>query len=130
MRIYPAPHYSMGGLWVDYELQTTIPGLFATGESNFSDHGANRLGASAMMQCLSDGYFVAPHTVTNYLSGLEDHVDIAHPAFEETRARVEERLRRLLSVGGRNGPGYFHRQLGAILLARCGISRNAEGLES
>ena len=130
MRIYPAPHYSMGGLWVDYELQTTIPGLFAIGESNFSDHGANRLGASAMMQCLADGYFVVPHTVTHYLSGLDDHVDEAHPAFEATRSAVEERLQRLLSIGGSHGPGYFHRQLGHVMLDRCGISRNAVGLEA
>jgi succinate dehydrogenase flavoprotein subunit len=130
MRIYPAPHYSMGGLWVDYELQTTIPGLFATGESNFSDHGANRLGASAMMQCLADGYFVVPHTVTNYLSGLDDHVDENHPAFASTRDEVEARLQRLLSVGGDSGPGVFHRRLGEVMLDRCGISRSAAGLES
>src|SRR3954453_18167700 len=130
MRIYPAPHYSMGGLWVDYELQTTIPGLFAIGESNFSDHGANRLGASAMMQCLADGYFVVPHTVTHYLSGLDDHVDEAHPAFEQTRGEVEERLQRLLSIGGSNGPGVFHRRLGNVMLDRCGISRTAAGLQS
>ena len=130
MRIYPAPHYSMGGLWVDYELQTTIPGLFAIGESNFSDHGANRLGASAMMQCLADGYFVVPHTVTHYLSGLHDHVAETHPAFDATRAEVESRLGRLLSVGGDSGPGVFHRRLGNLMLDRCGISRTAAGLES
>jgi succinate dehydrogenase / fumarate reductase flavoprotein subunit len=129
MRIYPAPHYSMGGLWVDYELQTTIPGLFAIGESNFSDHGANRLGASAMMQCLADGYFVAPHTVTHYLGGLGDHVDTGHPAFAETATRVEERLNRLMSVGGSTSPTVFHRELGHVMLDRCGISRTAAGLE-
>ncbi len=129
MRIYPAPHYSMGGLWVDYELQTTIPGLFAIGESNFSDHGANRLGASAMMQCLADGYFVVPHTVTHYLGGLGDHVGTDHPAFAETSARVGERLERLMSVGGSTSPTAFHRELGHVMLDRCGISRTAEGLE-
>ena len=87
MRIYPAPHYSMGGLWVDYTLQTTIPGLFAIGEANFSDHGANRLGASAMMQCLADGYFILPHTVTDYLARQSDpHADKRHPAFAATAA--------------------------------------------
>jgi succinate dehydrogenase / fumarate reductase flavoprotein subunit len=119
----------MGGLWVDYELQTTIPGLFAIGESNFSDHGANRLGASAMMQCLADGYFVVPHTVTHYLGGLGDHVDTNHPAFAETATRVEERLDRLMSVGGSTSPTVFHRELGHVMLDRCGISRTAEGLE-
>ena len=87
MMIYPAPHYSMGGLWVDYELQTTIPGLFAIGEANFSDHGANRLGASAMMQCLADGYFIAPHTVTNWISGVHDHVPTRPPRLRRGRAR-------------------------------------------
>jgi succinate dehydrogenase / fumarate reductase flavoprotein subunit len=128
MRIYPAPHYSMGGLWVDYQLQTTIPGLFAIGEANFSDHGANRLGASAMMQCLADGYFIVPHTVTHHLSGLDDHVDAGHPAFAEARAGVEERMERLLSVGGTTSPVIFHRELGHVMLDHCGISRNADGL--
>jgi succinate dehydrogenase / fumarate reductase flavoprotein subunit len=130
MRIYPAPHYSMGGLWVDYQLQTTIPGLFAIGESNFSDHGANRLGASAMMQCLADGYFIVPHTVTHYFGDLDDHVDQSHPAFGETRSRVEEKLGRLMSVGGSTSPTIFHRELGNVMLDRCGIARNAKGLES
>src|SRR5436190_10295442 len=116
MRIYPAPHYSMGGLWVDYRLQTTIPGLFAIGESNFSDHGANRLGASAMMQCLADGYFVVPHTVTHYLSGLDDHVDERDPAFAATKLDVEERIRRLTSVGGSTGAMHLHRELGHLKL--------------
>jgi succinate dehydrogenase / fumarate reductase, flavoprotein subunit len=129
MRIYPAPHYSMGGLWVDYELQTTIPGMFAIGESNFSDHGANRLGASAMMQCLADGYFVVPHTVTHYLGGLGDHVDADHPEFAATASRVEERLERLMGVGGSTSPTVFHRELGHVMLDRCGISRTAAGLE-
>jgi succinate dehydrogenase / fumarate reductase flavoprotein subunit len=128
MRIYPAPHYSMGGLWVDYELQTTIPGLFAIGESNYSDHGANRLGASAMMQCLADGYFVVPHTVTHYLGGMSDHVDTSHPAFAETRAAVEARLAKLLNTGGSTHALVFHRELGNVMLDRCGITREADGL--
>jgi succinate dehydrogenase flavoprotein subunit len=129
MRIYPAPHYSMGGLWVDYRLQTTIPGLFAIGESNFSDHGANRLGASAMMQCLSDGYFVVPHTVTDYLSGLDDHVDERDPAFSAVKLDVEERIRRLTSTGGKTAAMNFHRELGHLMIDRCGMARTAEGLE-
>jgi succinate dehydrogenase / fumarate reductase flavoprotein subunit len=129
MKIYPAPHYSMGGLWVDYELQTTIPGLFAIGESNFSDHGANRLGASAMMQCLADGYFIVPHTVTHYLSGLEDHLDGENVAFAEARKVVEERLDGLMSVGGTKAATVFHRELGNVMLDRCGIARNAAGLK-
>jgi succinate dehydrogenase flavoprotein subunit len=129
MRIYPAPHYSMGGLWVDYELQTTIPGLFAIGEANFSDHGANRLGASAMMQCLSDGYFVVPHTVTHYLGGLDDHVEESDSAFDAAREAADGKLRQLLSVGGSTAATVFHRELGNVMLDRCGITRNAEGLQ-
>jgi succinate dehydrogenase / fumarate reductase flavoprotein subunit len=120
----------MGGLWVDYELQTTIPGLFAIGESNFSDHGANRLGASAMMQCLADGYFIVPHTVTHYLGNLDDHVDESHPAFAEITHEVEQRLRRLLDVGGDTAATVFHRELGNLMLDSCGMARNAEGLET
>jgi succinate dehydrogenase / fumarate reductase, flavoprotein subunit len=130
MRIYPAPHYSMGGLWVDYTLQTTIAGLFAIGEANFSDHGANRLGASAMMQCLADGYFILPHTVTDYLSGLGDHLPEGDPAFARATETVEERLRRLMSVGGSTPPIAFHRELGNVMLDRCGITRDADGLRS
>ena len=130
MRIYPAPHYSMGGLWVDYGLQTTIPGLFAIGEANFSDHGANRLGASAMMQCLADGYFVLPHTVTDYLARLEQpHADLRHPAFAETGASVLARLRALLAVDGATPTSHFHRELGKLMIDVCGISRSAAGLE-
>ena len=128
MQIYPAPHYSMGGLWVDYSLQTTIPGLFAIGESNFSDHGANRLGASAMMQCLADGYFIAPHAVTDYLGGVAEHPDAAHPAFDEAERAVRERIDRLLGVGGSTPATVFHRELGNLMLDRCGITREAEGL--
>jgi len=130
MRIYPAPHYSMGGLWVDYELQTTIPGLFAIGEANFSDHGANRLGASAMMQCLVDGYFVVPHTVTDYLSGLEDRSDKCDAAFEQIKRECEDRIQSLIDVGGDTAPQVFHRELGHVMLDRCGITREAAGLES
>jgi succinate dehydrogenase / fumarate reductase flavoprotein subunit len=131
MRIYPAPHYAMGGLWVDYDLQTTIPGLFAIGEANFSDHGANRLGASAMMQCLADGYFVLPHTVTDYLARLDEpHADPRHPAFGEVEAEVHERLDRLLGIAGTTPARHFHRQLGKVMLDRCGVSRSAGGLSS
>src|SRR3954451_2392221 len=128
MRIYPAPHYSMGGLWVDYELQTTIPGLFATGESNYSDHGANRLGASAMMQCLADGYFVVPHTVTDYLAEIDDHTDADHPAFDEAESQVRARIDRLMGVGGSTPAGEFHRELGYLMLDKCGITRDGGGL--
>ena len=128
MKIYPAPHYSMGGLWVDYGLQTTIPGLFAIGESNFSDHGANRLGASAMMQCLADGYFIVPHTITDYLAGLDEECDAEHPAYDETAGAAEERLEGLLGVGGSTAPSVFHRRLGHVMLDRCGITRDADGL--
>jgi succinate dehydrogenase flavoprotein subunit len=129
MRIYPAPHYSMGGLWVDYRLETTIPGLFAIGESNFSDHGANRLGASAMMQCLADGYFVAPHTVTDYLAEIDDHTDADHPAFYEAESQVRARIDRLMGVGGSTPAGEFHRELGYLMLDKCGITRDADGLK-
>jgi succinate dehydrogenase / fumarate reductase flavoprotein subunit len=130
MQIYPAPHYSMGGLWVDYELMTTIPGLFAIGESNFSDHGANRLGASAMMQCLADGYFVLPHTVTDYLARLEQpHADPSHPAFAETTDAVEQRLARLLAIDGSTPTSHFHRELGKLMIDTCGVARNGDGLK-
>jgi len=130
MRIYPAPHYAMGGLWVDYTLQTTIPGLFAIGECNFSDHGSNRLGASAMMQCLADGYFVLPHTVTDYLARQEDpHADPTHAAFAETEAEVEKRLERLLSIDGSTPTRHIHHELGKLLIDVCGISREGVKLE-
>ena len=130
MMIYPAPHYSMGGLWVDYTLQTTIPGLFAIGEANFSDHGANRLGASAMMQCLADGYFILPHAVTDYLARLaEPHANPEHPAFAETTTEVTARLDRLLAVDGTTPTSGFHRELGEVMLDACGIARTGPGLE-
>jgi succinate dehydrogenase / fumarate reductase flavoprotein subunit len=129
MKIYPAPHYAMGGLWVDYALQTTVPGLFAIGEANFSDHGANRLGASAMMQCLADGYFVLPHTVTDYLARLkEPHADPTHPGFASTQAAVEDRLARLIKVDGKTPPSHFHRELGKLMLDSCGVARSGPKL--
>ena len=129
MMIYPAPHYAMGGLWVDYELQTTIPGLFAIGEANFSDHGANRLGASALMQTLADGYFVAPHTVTDYLTRSGDPVGTSDSAFDEAQDRVEGHISRLIDVGGSTVAQDFHQQMGMVMLDKCGMSRTAEGLE-
>lgn len=128
MMIYPAPHYAMGGLWVDYELQTTIKGLFAIGEANFSDHGANRLGASAMMQCLADGYFIVPHTVTDHLARQTERIDESHPAFDETLGEVKGNIDRLMSVGGTVAPQALHRELGEVMLDKCGMSRDAEGL--
>jgi succinate dehydrogenase / fumarate reductase flavoprotein subunit len=129
MRIYPAVHYTMGGLWVDYNLMTTVPGLYALGECNFSDHGANRLGASALMQGLADGYFVIPYTVGDYLAGLGfDPVDHNHPAFETTRKEVEEGINKLLSLRGKYSVDDIHRKLGHIMWEYCGMARNEEGL--
>jgi succinate dehydrogenase / fumarate reductase flavoprotein subunit len=130
MRIYPAVHYTMGGLWVDYNLMTTIPGLFCLGEANFSDHGANRLGASALMQGLADGYFVIPYTLGNYLaeSGPAGLKADAAP-FQQTEREVGERVQRLLSIGGKRGPDVFHRELGHVMWNECGMSRTREGLE-
>lgn len=130
MRIYPAPHYTMGGLWVDYNLMTTVEGLYAIGEANFSDHGANRLGASALMQGLADGYFVLPYTIGDYLA---QHMDEGTPdpegeAFRRTEAEVHERISRLLSVEGSRSVDSFHRELGAICWNLCGMSRTREGL--
>ncbi|MEV5766680.1 fumarate reductase/succinate dehydrogenase flavoprotein subunit [Micromonospora sp. NPDC052213] len=129
MRIYPAVHYTMGGLWVDYDLQSTIPGLFVVGEANFSDHGANRLGASALMQGLADGYFVLPNTIANYLAaGPFDKVDASHPAAVQARADVEDRIQRLLAVNGDRTVDSFHRELGQIMWEHCGMERSATGL--
>ncbi len=128
MMIYPAPHYAMGGLWVDYELQTTIEGLFAIGEANFSDHGANRLGASALMQTLADGYFVAPHTVTDYMTRSGDAVGTDDSAFDATQDRVESHIEALVDVGGSTVAQDFHREMGNVMLDKCGMSRTAEGL--
>ncbi|WP_108667831.1 fumarate reductase/succinate dehydrogenase flavoprotein subunit [Euzebya rosea] len=131
MRIFPAPHYTMGGLWVDYELQTTVPGLFAAGEANFSDHGANRLGASALMQGLSDGYFVLPYTIGNYLAPKlgEKVVPTDDPVFKQAEADVGDRIHKYLSVNGTRTVDYFHRELGKIMWDNCGMARNANGLE-
>ncbi|MFV2100772.1 fumarate reductase/succinate dehydrogenase flavoprotein subunit [Micromonospora sp. LOL_024] len=129
MRIYPAVHYTMGGLWVDYDLQSTIPGLFVIGEANFSDHGANRLGASALMQGLADGYFVLPNTVADYLSaGPFEKVDGSHPAAVEARREVEDRIQRLLAIDGDRTVDSFHRELGQIMWEHCGMERSEAGL--
>jgi succinate dehydrogenase / fumarate reductase flavoprotein subunit len=131
MRIYPASHYTMGGLWVDYELMTTIPGLYAAGEANFSDHGANRLGASALMQGLADGYFVLPYTISNYLADWLNK-PIPGPDHEEFRraeGEARDRFKRYVSIGGTRSPDYFHRELGKIIWDYCGMERTQQGLE-
>jgi succinate dehydrogenase / fumarate reductase flavoprotein subunit len=130
MRIYPAPHYTMGGLWVDYNLMTTIPGLYAIGEANFSDHGANRLGASALMQGLADGYFVIPYTIGDDLAGrLGEAVSAETDAFRATEAAVRERIGRLVGAKGNRSADSFHRELGKLVWDECGIARNAAGLK-
>ena len=131
MRIYPAVHYTMGGLWVDYELQTTVPGLYALGEANFSDHGANRLGASALMQGLADGYFVAPYTVGNNLADAIYNAAIptTHPAFEEAAKKVADRIASLKNINGKQSVESFHKRLGKIIWNECGMSRSEAGLK-
>jgi succinate dehydrogenase / fumarate reductase flavoprotein subunit len=131
MRIYPAVHYTMGGLWVDYELQTTVPGLYALGEANFSEHGANRLGASALMQGLADGYFVIPYTIGNYLADeiYSTGHDTNHPAFEEAQKAVLTRIEQLMNIKGTQTVESFHKRLGKIIWDKCGMARNAEGLK-
>jgi succinate dehydrogenase / fumarate reductase flavoprotein subunit len=130
MRIYPAVHYTMGGLWVDYNLMTNVDGLYALGEANFSDHGANRLGASALMQGLADGYFVIPYTVGDYLAKIGPKpVDTKHPAFEQTKKEVEERIKKLLALRGTKTVDEYHRELGHIMWEYCGMARNEEGLK-
>lgn len=131
MRIYPAVHYTMGGLWVDYELMTTIPGLYCLGEANFSDHGANRLGASALMQGLADGYFVIPYTIGNYLADeiRTPAIPTSHAAFEETEKQVRERIETLYNVKGNTSVETFHKRLGKIMWDKCGMARNKQGLE-
>jgi succinate dehydrogenase / fumarate reductase flavoprotein subunit len=131
MRIYPAPHYTMGGLWVDYNLMTTIPGLYSIGEANFSDHGANRLGASALMQGLADGYFVLPYTIGDYLA---DFLNVAplptdHEAFGEAEAAITSGIDRFLATKGTRSVDWFHRELGKIMIEHCGMARSREGLE-
>ncbi len=129
MRIYPAPHYTMGGLWVDYNLMSTLPGLFVIGEANFSDHGANRLGASALMQGLADGYFILPYTVGHYLAQAKLPAAVpSHAAVREVERDVDERITRLLAVNGRRSVDQFHRELGRRMWDQCGMSRNAAGL--
>jgi len=130
MRIYPAVHYTMGGLWVDYELQTTVPGLYALGEANFSDHGANRLGASALMQGLADGYFVIPYTIGNYLADeiRTPSIPISHQAFVDTEKEVNDRINRLMNIKGNQSVESFHKRLGKIMWDKCGMARNAMGL--
>ena len=131
MRIYPAVHYTMGGLWVDYELMTTVPGLYCLGEANFSDHGANRLGASALMQGLADGYFVIPYTIGNYMSGeiRTPAVSTTHPAFEEAENEVRDRIEKLMNVKGTESVESFHKRLGHIMWEKCGMARNEKGLK-
>ena len=129
MRIYPAIHYTMGGLWVDYNLQSTIPGLFVMGEANFSDHGANRLGASALMQGLADGYFIAPYTVPNYLAGATlPKVSTEHDAFREAAANAQTRIDKVLGLKGAKTPRQLHRELGRIMWDHVGMARTADGL--
>jgi succinate dehydrogenase / fumarate reductase, flavoprotein subunit len=131
MRIYPAGHYTMGGLWVDYELMTTIPGLYSIGESNFSDHGANRLGASSLMQAAGDGYFILPNTISNYLADEIRVSKIAtdRPEFEETEKDAIDRLEKLISIKGKQTASSFHKRLGKIMWDHCGMTRNEEGLK-
>ncbi len=131
MMIYPAIHYTMGGTWVDYDLMTTIPGLFVLGEANFSDHGANRLGASALMQGLADGYFVAPYTLQNYLADeiMVPRMPTDLPEFEETEKAVQERLEKLINIKGKHSVDHFHKKLGHIMWDHVGMGRSKEGLE-
>jgi succinate dehydrogenase / fumarate reductase flavoprotein subunit len=131
MRIYPAGHYTMGGLWVDYELMTTIPGLYSIGESNFSDHGANRLGASSLMQAAGDGFFILPNTISNYLADeiRTPKISTSTPEFEKAEKEVIERLNRLISIKGKQTAASFHKRLGKIMWDYCGMTRNEEGLK-
>ncbi len=130
MRIYPAVHYTMGGLWVDYNLMSTIPGLHVLGEANFSDHGANRLGASALMQGLADGYFVIPYTIGDYLASTKlEKVTTDHPEFQSAKAAVEARTKKFLSINGTRSVDSFHRELGKIMWDKCGMARDAAGLK-
>src|SRR5213075_2555710 len=126
MRIYPAVHYTMGGLWVDYNLMSNIPGLFVIGEANFSDHGANRLGASALMQGLADGYFVLPNTLPNYLaSQMGKRPSLSSPEFKKVEQDIASRTKRFLSINGKRSVTSFHRELGKLMWEKCGMARNA-----
>jgi succinate dehydrogenase / fumarate reductase flavoprotein subunit len=131
MRIYPAVHYTMGGLWVDYELMTSITGLYALGEANFSDHGANRLGASALMQGLADGYFVIPYTMGNYLADdiRTKEIPTDHPAFVEAEKSVQADIDKLMNIKGTKSVDHFHKALGKIMWDKCGMARNEKGLK-
>jgi succinate dehydrogenase / fumarate reductase, flavoprotein subunit len=131
MRIYPAVHYTMGGLWVDYELQTSVKGLYALGEANFSDHGANRLGASALMQGLADGYFVIPYTIGNYLADdiRTPKIDVNQDAFAQAEKATQDRMETLMNIKGNHPVDYFHKKLGLIMWEKCGMARNAAGLK-
>ncbi len=130
MRIYPAVHYTMGGLWVDYNLMTTVPGLYALGEANFSDHGANRLGASALMQGLADGYFVIPYTIGDYLADIERKpISTDLPEFAQAENAVKDRINKLLSIQGTESVDYYHKKLGKIMWDKCGMARNEKGLK-
>jgi succinate dehydrogenase flavoprotein subunit len=130
MRIYPAVHYTMGGLWVDYNLMSTLPGLHVLGEANFSDHGANRLGASALMQGLADGYFIIPYTIGDYLANAKlEKVSADQPEFVAAKAGIESMTKRLLGINGKRTVDAFHRELGALLWEDCGMARNAAGLQ-
>src|SRR5882724_4138347 len=131
MRIYPAVHYTMGGLWVDYNLMSTIPGLFVAGEANFSDHGANRLGASALMQGLADGYFVLPYALPNYIASTQlEKVDTSHPAFAATKEVVAKRVATMVNVRGKRSVDSFHKELGKMMWENCGMARSEQGLKS
>ena len=130
MRIYPAVHYTMGGLWVDYNLMTTVPGCYALGEANFSDHGANRLGASALMQGLADGYFVIPYTIGDYLAKMPyQKTPTDHPEFQKAEQRIKDQIEKLLSINGNTTVDELHRELGHVMWEYCGMSRTAEGLK-
>src|ERR1041384_1959984 len=129
MRIYPAVHYTMGCLWVDYELMSNVPGLFVIGEANFSDHGANRLGGRALMQGLADGYFILPNTLPNYLAGqMGKRPSLESPEFQQAEQAVRARIEKLLKVDGTRSLDSFHRELGLLLWNKCGMSRHEKGL--
>ncbi|MFN3455204.1 MAG: FAD-binding protein, partial [Pseudobdellovibrio sp.] len=129
MRIYPAPHYTMGGLWVDYNLESTVQGLFVAGEANFSDHGANRLGASALMQGLADGYFVLPYTIGNYLANHKfEKVTTTHDAFKHSENEVKNELHKYMSIKGSRSVESIHKELGHIMWEKCGMARDKQGL--
>jgi succinate dehydrogenase / fumarate reductase flavoprotein subunit len=131
MQISPAAHFSMGGLWVDYELMTTIPGLYAVGECNFSDHGANRLGANSLLQASIDGYFILPNTINNYLANVlkEEHSSADHPEFAKVEAEVNQHIQKIMDINGTKTVDHFHRELGKIMWQECAMSRNKSGLE-